>query len=122
MVSTGWIRYMRQSLGMTMKILANRTGLSIPTIAQAEKGEIAGRITIGTLEAMAKGMNCDFVYAFVPKTNIDKMIKNEALTKAKRILSNADTHMTLENQRVKQPFEERVRALAGILLKKGDVW
>src|SRR4051812_11027573 len=106
-VRPGWIRYMRQALNMTLKQLAGRAKLSLPTVAQAERGEAAGRTTISTLKKMAEAMNCDFVYAFVPKTDIEEVMKQAARAKAKRTLAAADLHMTLEDQRVDQSLEER---------------
>lgn len=121
-VRPGWIRYMRQTLNMTLKKLAERAGVSIGTVAQAERREAAGKVTIGTLKAMAQAMECEFVYAFISKVDIDEILKKKALEKAKRILSRADTHMTLENQRVEQDFQDRLERLANKLFDKGDVW
>lgn len=121
-VRPGWIRYMRQTLNMTLKKLAERVGVSIATVAQAERGEEAGKVTIGTLKAMAQAMECEFVYAFISKVDIDEILKKKALEKAKQILSRADTHMTLENQRVEQNFQDRLERLANKLFDKGDVW
>jgi len=67
-------------------------------------------------------MECEFVYAFISKVDIDELLKKKALEKAKQILSRADTHMTLENQRVEQNFQDRLERLANILFDKGDVW
>jgi predicted DNA-binding mobile mystery protein A len=121
-VRPGWIAYMRRSLNMTLKQLAGRAGLSLPTIAQAERGEAAGRATLSTLRKMAHAMDCELIYAFVPKTDIDEIMKRAAREKAKRILATADVHMTLEDQRVEQSFQDRVERLASKLLENGDVW
>jgi len=121
-VRPGWINYMRQALGMTLQKLAERTKVSKSTIAQAERGEAKGKITIETLKKMAEAMECEFVYAFVPKKTIKITLKEKALEKAKRILLEADTHMTLENQRVEQDIKARVERLADTLIVKGDVW
>lgn len=121
-VRPGWIHYMRHALSMTLEQLAKRAGLSISTIAQAERGEAAGRITLSTLKTMARAMDCEFVYAFVPKLDIDELMKKAAREKAKHILATADVHMTLEDQRVNQSPQERLERLADKLLKKGDVW
>ncbi|HLD99446.1 MAG TPA: mobile mystery protein A [Bdellovibrionota bacterium] len=121
-VRPGWIRYIRGSLNMTLKQLAKRTGLSLSSIAQAERNEAAGTASIATLKKMANAMECEFVYAFVPKIDIDELMKQAARAKAKRTLASADVHMTLEDQRVEQSMEERVELLASKLLEKGDVW
>ena len=121
-VRPGWIRYIRSSLGMTLKQLAERTKLSLPSIAQAERSEAAGRVSIATLKKMANAMECEFVYAFVPKTDLEEVMKQAAREKAKRTLVSADVHMTLEDQRVEQSMQERIELLANKLLEKGDVW
>ena len=71
---------------------------------------------------MARAMECELVYAFIPKKDIDELLKKQALEKAKRILSTADTHMTLENQRVEQSVQDRLERLVKKLLDTGDVW
>ena len=121
-VRPGWIAFMRRSLNMTLKQLASRAGLSLPTVAQAERGEAAGRATLSTLRKMAHAMDCELIYAFVPRADIDEMMKQAAREKAKRTLTTADVHMTLEDQRVEQSLQERVERLANKLLEKGDVW
>jgi predicted DNA-binding mobile mystery protein A len=121
-VRPGWIRYMRQSLGMTLKQLAGRAHLSTPTVAQAERGEAAGKVTLATLRKMAHAMECELVYAFVPKTDVDVLMKNAAQEKAKRTLTAADVHMALEDQRVTRSIEERIERLARKLVAEGDVW
>lgn len=121
-VRPGWIAYMRRSLNMTLKQLASRAGLSLPTIAQAERGEAAGRATLSTLKKMAQAMDCEFIYAFVPRADIEEIMRQAAREKAKRTLATANVHMTLEDQRVEQSFKERVERLAQKLFEKGDVW
>ena len=121
-VHPGWIRFMRQSLQMTLKQLAEKAHLSLPTIAQAERGEAAGKTSLATLKTMAHAMDCELMYAFVPKKDVSELIENAAFEKAKKILSQADVHMTLEDQQVTLSFEERVNQLAKKLLEKGDVW
>jgi predicted DNA-binding mobile mystery protein A len=121
-VRPGWIKYMRQAIGMTQQNLAERVKVSKATVAQAESGEAKGKVTVDTLKKMAEGMECEFVYAFVPKGTISAIQKEEALKKAKRLLLKADTHMTLEDQRVERDLNNRIEDLANTLIKKGDVW
>ena len=63
----GWIREKRHSLGLTLSKLAEACNVSIATIAQAERGEAQGRITLETLRRAADAMNCELVYEFKPK-------------------------------------------------------
>jgi predicted DNA-binding mobile mystery protein A len=121
-VRPGWIRYMRQALGMTLESLAHRLSLSTATIAQIEKREALGTVTLETLKKTAHALNCELIYAFVPKTDIQSILQKQAIEKAKTILANADLHMTLEDQRADQDLDERIKRLARKLLESGDLW
>lgn len=121
-VRQGWIRYMRESMGMTLKNLGAKAGLSISAIQQAERNELAGTITLNRLKQMAETMDCELVYAFVPKSPITKILENAAKNKALRLLKVADIHMNLENQKVDRALKARVDQLAKTLLEKGDIW
>lgn len=121
-VRPGWIKYMRSVFGMTLKELAKLTSLSLPTVAQAEKRETQGKITIDTLNKIADAMDCDFVYAFVPRDEIPALMHKKAREKARRTILNADTHMSLEDQKVKEDLEFRIDNLAEKLLEKGKIW
>lgn len=118
----GWIRRMRLSLNMTLNKLGNACGVSTATIAQLEKRESEGRISIETLRRAAEAMNCEFTYAFVPKTDMHEFIHLKAYEKAKRILLSADLHMSLEDQRVESDTEERIQRLKKKLIHEGKVW
>lgn len=121
-VNPGWIKYMRSVLGMTLKDLANLTQLSLPTVAQIEKREAQGKVTLETLAKMAEAMECELVYAFVPKENLTDLIEKKAFEKATESLANADTHMSLEDQKVKGELESRIERVAQKLIEKGKVW
>ena len=121
-VRPGWIAFLRRSLGMTLKQLAARAGVALPTVAQAERNEAAGRTTLATLKKMADAMDCELIYAFVQRTDVETFMMQAAREKAMRTLASADVHMTLEDQRVTESLEDRVKRLAERLLEKGDVW
>lgn len=121
-VHTGWIGYMREALCMTQSILAKAAGLDQTTVQQIEKRESAGRVTIQTMRKIAAAMDCEFVYAIIPKQDLAEFLKKKALTKAARIVREADVHMTLEDQKVSEDMEERVERVAEDLLAKGDIW
>jgi predicted DNA-binding mobile mystery protein A len=121
-VRSGWIRSMRSAMGMSLKTLARLSGVSISTISGVEKREIQGRVTLETLRKIASAMDCELIYAFVPKKEIRALLKDRAYSKAQKILSRADTHMTLEDQKVEQSVKERIELLANRLIAEGDVW
>jgi predicted DNA-binding mobile mystery protein A len=118
----GWIKSMREALGMTLGKLGNACGLAPSTVAQAERGEAEGKITVETLRKAAEAMNCEFTYAFVPKSDLSSFVEKKAYEKAKRILQTADLHMSLEDQQVKALLEPRIQRLKSKLITEGKVW
>ena len=121
-VRTGWIGYMREALCMTQSILAKAAGLNQTTVHQIEKREIAGKVTIQTMRKIAAAMDCEFVYAVIPKQDLTEFLKKKALAKAARIVREAEVHMTLEDQGVSVDIKERIERVAEDLLAKGDLW
>ena len=63
----GWVRTIRQSLGMSAEQLARRIGVSRATIVTLERSEARGRITLASLEKLSRGLGCRVVYALVPE-------------------------------------------------------
>ena len=121
-IAIGWIRYMREAMCMTQTILAKAAGLNQVTVLQIEKRESAGKVTIQTMRKMAAAMDCEFVYAIVPKQNLGDLLKKKAFTKATQFVREADVHMALEDQRVTEDIKDRIDRIAEELLAKGDIW
>lgn len=121
-IEKGWIREVREALGMTLGKLGESCGLALSTVAQAERGEVDGKITVETLRKTAEAMNCEFAYVFIPKSDLNSFIESKAYEKAKRILTSADLHMTLEDQKVKSDLEPRIQRLKNKLISEGKVW
>ncbi|TPJ29254.1 mobile mystery protein A [Mesorhizobium sp. B2-7-2] len=96
----GWIRTVRKALGMSGAQLAKRMGVTRARIAQAEKAELEGGVTLKSMQATAEAMGCKFVYAFEPPVAVDNIIKAQARKKAEAIVTAAGKHMALENQAV----------------------
>ena len=62
----GWIKAVREALGMTTAQLAKRLGVSQPRAVGIEKAEARGAITLDSLERAAQALDCRLVYALVP--------------------------------------------------------
>jgi len=92
----GWLKTIREFFGMTTTQLAKRIGVAQPRIVNLEKNEKNTKIS--TMERIADALNCDFVYAFIPRENIDNIIYNQAKKKALKILNKVNANMNLENQ------------------------
>ena len=95
----GWLKTIREFLGMTTTQLAKTLEISQPRIVAMEKND--RNIKISTMERIADVLNCDFSYAFVPRENIDDIIYNQAKKKAQKILDKVNKNMGLENQLAK---------------------
>jgi predicted DNA-binding mobile mystery protein A len=119
---TGWIRFMRKAMGLTSAELANIVGISSKTVIQSEQREMEGKVTIATLKKMAEAMECEVIYAFVPKSTIRDTIISNARKKAIRRLSEAGLHMKLENQNPDKSIEDQIEALTYKLIEEGKVW
>ncbi len=92
----GWLKTIREFFGMTTTQLAKRVGVAQSRIVNLEKNEKNTKIS--TMERIADALNCNFVYAFIPRENIDNIIYNQAKKKALKILNKVNTNMNLENQ------------------------
>lgn len=94
----GWIKALRESLGMTARQLARRMGVGPSRIPVIEEAELTGATTLRTLRQAAAAMDCAFVYALVPIEPLDKMVRERAMQKARAEISRLDHTMRLENQ------------------------
>lgn len=94
----GWVKAIRESLGMTVRQLAARMGVAPSRIPAIEKAEVTGATTLKTLQLAAEAMNCTFVYAFVPTEPLDDILRQRALLKARATIARLDHTVRLENQ------------------------
>jgi len=94
----GWIKAIRESLGMTARQLAVRMGVSPSRIPTNEKAESSGATTVRTLRHVAAAMDCAFVYAFVPIEPLDATVRKRAQRRAREDVARLDHTMRLEGQ------------------------
>ena len=94
----GWLKAMREALGMSAQKLADRMGVSRPRVAMIEKAEMTGATTLKTLREAAEAMGCVLVYAIVPRTSLDQIVRDQAMKKADAELARLHHTMRLENQ------------------------
>jgi predicted DNA-binding mobile mystery protein A len=94
----GWLRTVRNALGMSGAQLAKRMGVTRARVAQAEHAELTGGATLKSMQAAAQAMGCRFVYAIVPPGRIEDVITAQARKKAAAIVGTASNHMALESQ------------------------
>jgi len=116
--SRGWIRTIRQALGVSSGELARRLGTSRQHPLQLEKGEAEDRITLKSLRAVANALDCDLVYAMVPRAgSMQELIEKRARAEAKNRVLGVEHSMALENQAVGR-IDEAVEAETRRLVRK----
>lgn len=121
----GWIRAIREALGMTTAQLARRLGVTQPRIVEMEKAEVHGNITVQSLERAAEAMGCRLVYALVPITPLTRTLEQRASRIAERQLGAVEQGMKLEAQGVsgrKQRRQARQRRIEELLRRPARLW
>src|SRR5712691_5480518 len=119
--AAGWIRAVRQSLGMSTAQLGARMGVSQPRVTMLEHGEAAGSITLKTLRRAAESLNCTLVYALVPNEPLEQMVRERAQQVAAEHVVIAEQTMALEDQRVPvKARKEQVAEAAAALVSNGS--
>lgn len=106
----GWLRAIREALGMTPQRLAERLGVSRTRINALEKAEVTGATTLKSLRDAAAAMDCVLVYAIVPKETLDATVRAQAAKKADQDLSRLHHTMRLEKQALGKDDLARARA------------
>lgn len=112
----GWIRAIRDSLGMTAAQLAGRLGIKAPSVTEIEQREASGAVTLGTLRKVAEALDCKFVYALVPIQTLDATLRRQAMRVAAKRLKQVGQTMDLEAQGLSKEdnqaqYEELVETL-----------
>lgn len=112
----GWLRAIREALGRSVRVQAKRLGVSSTVLFRSEQAEIDGRITLAQLRKLAEGLDCEVVYALVPRRSLPDMLEQRAYAMAKQEVLGVAHTMALEAQRPADSFidkqiEERKAAL-----------
>jgi predicted DNA-binding mobile mystery protein A len=102
----GWVRAIRDALGLTGAQLARRLDIRPASLSELEKNEASGRITLATLKRAAEALDCTFVYALVPNHSLEAMVTEAAKAAAERELAPSFHTMALEGQDLR-PADKR---------------
>jgi predicted DNA-binding mobile mystery protein A len=97
----GWIKGIREALGMTTAQLANRLGVKQPSVVAIEQSEAKGAIELATLRRAAEALDCTLVYALVPNKPLETTIRERARAFARQRRGPVEHSMVLEDQKVK---------------------
>jgi predicted DNA-binding mobile mystery protein A len=109
----GWIRAIREALGMSSRQLAVRLGKHPTSIRDIESSEQKGTIQLSTLRQVAEKLNCTLVYALVPHDSLEATAEKRAHDVARKLLQSVSHTMRLEQQDVsKEALEKQLDLFA----------
>lgn len=118
----GWIRAIRDALGMTGVQMAARLKVRPQTLEALERSEASGTIQLSTLRRAAEALDCTLVYALVPSSSLDGAVTARARRIAERELGRVAHTMKLEAQDTGDAGkDERIEAYIRSI-KDRDLW
>jgi predicted DNA-binding mobile mystery protein A len=108
---------------MTAEQLAERMRITQPSVHRLEQSEAEGTIQLKTLRRAAEALDCEVVYALVPRASLRETYESAASAVARRELRRVSHTMALEDQAVEDEDEdERLRRFIADELNPRDVW
>lgn len=119
----GWVKAIREALGMTADQLGQRMGVSRQRALELEESEARGAVTLESLGRAAQALECRLVYALVPRIPLDELVHERATKLARQQLRMTGHSMALENQSVDAAYEEEqlIRQSQDLIDQSGSV-
>jgi predicted DNA-binding mobile mystery protein A len=117
--AAGWLRAIRDALGMTSAVLAARLEITSSGVRKLEQAEASDAISLATLRRVAEALDCELQYVLVPRRPLREMRWNQARKLAQQWQQRAGRTMALEAQTVASPsaaMEDRIEAMAQEIL------
>ena len=120
MPPNGWIKAIRNGIGMSMEQLGKKLSITKQAVMDIEKREKKGAITIKSMQEIAKVIDMKFVYGFVPNAgSLEQMIETRSLEIATKIVQRTSTTMKLEDQvNSKERIEKAIKERAAEIINK----
>lgn len=118
----GWIRAIRDALGMSLRQLGDRLGMTAQSVNNIEQSEANDTIQLKTLRRVAEALDCVVVYALVPKTSLTDKVDSRARDIASRALGRVSHSMALENQQVDRDLEARIQRYITNAVTDRNLW
>lgn len=97
---SGWIKALRESLGMTARQLGAHLGMSGAAATMLEQRERSRAITLRDLDRAAAVLNCRVAYALIPVDGLEATLRARAEAAAAQLAGKAQHAMNLEAQPV----------------------
>jgi predicted DNA-binding mobile mystery protein A len=88
-------------------------------VVDIEKGEMSGSITLDSLARAAHALDCELVYALVPRKPLETMVEERATEVAIRSVKAMRHTMALEDQSLDEADEQgQVKQLAKRMVER----
>jgi predicted DNA-binding mobile mystery protein A len=112
----GWVRAIREALGISQSQIAARAGVSRATVQQWERAEARRRITLHSLDRVAHAMGCQVALALVPKGgSLDDVRRRQALARAEQIIKEKREFQSKDELPPRELARRRERLAAKLL-------
>lgn len=114
---SGWVYSIRQALGMSMRQLGDKMGITPQSVKEIEEREKNGTISIKVLKQFGKALDLKIIYGFIPiNGSLEKIIEKRALELAIEIVNRTSISMKLEDQennpiRLQKAIKEKAEEL-----------
>jgi predicted DNA-binding mobile mystery protein A len=119
--SKGWIKSIREALGMTSAQLAKRIGVNQSRVTHMEQAEAEENLKLSTMHKVADGLGMKFVYGFVPKDGLEDIVRSQARKLALKRMERLDHTMRLELQNLSKAEKEKaINDMVDRILIEGD--
>ena len=109
MPQKGWLRAIRDALGMNGRQFAQRMGVSPARISKLESDELAGAVTLKTLRKAAEALDCTLVYGLVPRSSLEDTVKKQIAIYTQQRLDRISHTMALEDQELSEGGKKKAR-------------
>jgi predicted DNA-binding mobile mystery protein A len=108
---------------MSQGALAKRLGIAQSNVAQLERAEVSGGVTLARLAEAAQALDCTLVYALVPNSSLEDTVQRRAREIAARQLRYTETTMELEDQGIgEDALNEFTSEYTQELIASGRLW
>lgn len=123
--SGGWVRTVREVLGMNYSQLGKRLSISRQAVHKLEDDEVRGSASLERIRRAAEALDCRLVYALVPKNSLEETIERQARKQAKKRLERVNISQALEASALdSESFRQQLDDLANELMvnRPSSLW
>ena len=121
----GWLRAVRQALGMSLEAFGKRIGASGPTAHYIESAEVSGALTLRRLRSAAEALGCDVTVTLTPRKRLETLLQEQALRVAREQVARTGHSMAMEAQGLSaEDLEIMASEAAEEMIRRGDprIW